>query len=158
VVIHFLRIVDDPQVPTILRGCRRFLRFSSHAGGRILAWTSLLKVVVAFRPSPNLVQEEAGKMTVDELVRFNPILANAFAKFEAENDPEVSGCMQSLVAVAVKTGVEPEKIYATIKTGRMLTTENRKFLSKAELKEWQDAGEEYRRLAKRHEKKRVKKA
>jgi hypothetical protein len=119
---------------------------------------SLLKVVAAFRPSPNLVQEEAGKMTVDELVRFNPILANAFAKFEAENDPEVSGCMQSLVAVAVKTGVEPEKIYATIKTGRMLTTENRKFLSKAELKEWQDAGEEYRRLAKRHEKKRVKKA
>jgi hypothetical protein len=104
------------------------------------------------------VQEEAGKMTVDELVRFNPILANAFAQFEAENDPEVSGCMQSLVAVAVKTGVEPEKIYATIKTGRMLTTENMKFLSKAELKEWQDAGEEYRRLAKQHEKKRVKKA
>jgi hypothetical protein len=106
----------------------------------------------------NFVQEEAGQMTVDELVRFNPILANAFAQFEAENDPEVSGCMQSLVAIAVKTGVEPEKIYATIKTGRMLTTENMKFLSKAELKEWQGAGEEYRRLAKQDEKKRVKKA
>jgi hypothetical protein len=85
-------------------------------------------------------------MTVDDLVRFDPILANAFARFEAENDPEVSDSMQCLVAVAVKTGVEPEKIYATIKTGRMLTTENMKFLSKAELKEWQDAGEEYRRL------------
>jgi hypothetical protein len=57
--------------------------------------------------------------------------------------------MQCLVAVALKTGVEPEKIYGTIKTGRMLTTENMKFLSKAELKEWQDAREEYQRLASR---------
>jgi hypothetical protein len=40
------------------------------------------------------VQEEAGKMTVDDLVRFNRISANAFAQFEAENDLEVSGYWQ----------------------------------------------------------------
>lgn len=96
-VIHFLRIVDDPQVPTILRGCRRFLRFSSHAGGRILAWKRKSpKGCCCIQTLPNLVQEEAGKMTVDELVRFNQILANAFAQFEAENDPEVSGCISLL--------------------------------------------------------------
>ncbi len=40
--------------------------------------------------------------------------------------------------------------------GKPLTTENMKSLSKADIKEWQDAGEEYRRLAKQDEKKRVK--
>ena len=65
-VIHFLRIVDDPQVPTILRGCRRFLRFSSHAGGRILAWKRKSpKGCCCIQTLRNLVQEEAEKMTVD---------------------------------------------------------------------------------------------
>jgi hypothetical protein len=96
-------------------------------------------------------------MTDDELVKFNPILAKAFDHFVAKNHPEVSGYMRYIVAAAVKVGADPEKIYATIITGRMLTTENMKFLSKAEIKEWQDAGEEYRRLAKQSEKKRVEK-
>jgi hypothetical protein len=55
--------------------------------------------------------------------------------------------MQTIVAAAIKTGAAPEKIYATIKTGRMLTTMNMKFLSEADIKEWGDAAEEYLRLA-----------
>jgi hypothetical protein len=34
-----------------------------------------------------------------------------------------------------------------IKTGRMLTEYNMQFLSEADIKEWSDAAEEYRRLA-----------
>jgi predicted transcriptional regulator len=88
-------------------------------------------------------------MNIDDLINFNPILAKAFAQFVARNHPEISGNMRYMVAAAIKAGAEPEKIYAMIKTGRMLTTENMKFLSKDDIKEWQDAGEEYRRLAKR---------
>ncbi len=100
---------------------------------------------------------KTGDVSDEELVELNPILAKAFARFAANNHPEVSGYMRYIVAAAVKVGADPEKIYATIITGRMLTTENMKFLFKAEIKEWQDAGEEYRRLAKQSEKKRVEK-
>ena len=46
-----------------------------------------------------------------------------------------------------KTGVAPEKIYATIKTGRMLTKDNMQFLTPAEIQDWADAAEEYKMLA-----------
>jgi hypothetical protein len=88
-------------------------------------------------------------MSEEELVAFNPILANAFAQFAAKSDPEVSDYMRSIVAICVKTGADPEKIYATIKTGVMLTHENMPLLSEADIDEWREATEEYRRLANR---------
>ena len=42
--------------------------------------------------------------------------------------------MLEIVAICVSAGAPPAKIYATIKTGRMLTTENMKLLSKADIK------------------------
>src|SRR5438093_1202111 len=42
-----------------------------------------------------------------------------------------------------KAGVRPAMIYAFQKTGRLVTEENRKKLTKAELKEWTDAVDEW---------------
>jgi hypothetical protein len=44
-----------------------------------------------------------------------------------------------------EAGVRPEIIYAFQKTGRLVTEDNHKTLSLAELKEWTDAVEERRR-------------
>jgi hypothetical protein len=55
--------------------------------------------------------------------------------------------LRELVAVSVKVGILPDKIYAMIKTGRILTNDNMKLLSKADIKEWQDSCHEYDRLA-----------
>ncbi len=85
-------------------------------------------------------------MSDEALLSFNPILKSAFDKY-VENDPFTRDLMLTIVAAAIKTGAAPEKIYATIKTGRMLTTMNMKFLSEADIKEWGDAAEEYLRLA-----------
>ena len=82
-------------------------------------------------------------MSDDQLIAFNPILAKAFAEFAAKNDD----VWRTIVAAAIKTGASPEKIYAMIKTGRMLTEYNMQFLSEADIKAWSDAAEEYRRLA-----------
>ena len=90
---------------------------------------------------------KTGDMSDEDLVEFNPILAKAFDQFAANNHPEVSSYMRSIVAICVKAGADPEKIYATIKTCRMLTHENMHLLSKADLDEWREAMEEYRRLA-----------
>jgi hypothetical protein len=88
-------------------------------------------------------------MNHEELIRFNPILAKALAQVEEEdlNESVPSEYLRELVALSVKAGVSPVVIYAMIKTGRILTDENMKFLSKAEIKEWQDACREYDRLA-----------
>ncbi len=40
-------------------------------------------------------------------------------------------------------GLPPELAYAAKKTGRLVTTENKKHLTKAELKEWNDAIQEF---------------
>ncbi len=47
--------------------------------------------------------------------------------------------MREIVIAGLKTGAAPEKIYATIKTGRMLTKDNMQFLTPAEIQEWADA-------------------
>lgn len=86
-------------------------------------------------------------MNTDELIQFNPILAKALAEAEENADSNVAKeCLRELVAVSVRTGVEPKKIYAVIKTGRILTAENMKFLSKADIKEWSNACDEYDKL------------
>ena len=92
-------------------------------------------------------------MNNDELISFNAILAKALAQAEKEHSQKgsvgiaVIEFLREFVALAVKTGVEPAKIYATIKTGRILTTKNMKLLTKADIREWQDAVQEYDELA-----------
>jgi hypothetical protein len=51
-----------------------------------------------------------------------------------------------LIGEGVRAGVSPDKIYAMIKTGRILTRENMKLLHEGR-QEWQDACLEYDRLA-----------
>ncbi len=87
-------------------------------------------------------------MNNDELIRFNPILAKALAETETAEPPEAAPYLRELVALCVKTGVRPSVIYAMIKTGRMVTQQNMKLLSKSDLKEWRDAYDEYDRLEK----------
>lgn len=88
-------------------------------------------------------------MTDEELLQFNPILAKALAQAELENNPShfPREMLRNLVATCLKTGMPPNMIFAVIKTGRMATEENLKFLSKADIKEWEDACNEYDRLA-----------
>jgi hypothetical protein len=88
-------------------------------------------------------------MNNDDLIQFNPILAKALADVEAaDSNPNFTKeILRELVAVAIKTGMPPDKIYAVIKTGRILTFENMKFLSNDEIDEWQDAAREYDELA-----------
>jgi hypothetical protein len=45
-----------------------------------------------------------------------------------------------------KAGVHPASIYAYQKTGRLVTRENRKYLTRAELKGWNDAFDKWHRL------------
>src|SRR5438876_4885941 len=73
---------------------------------------------------------------------FNPLIAKAFTQFESENDARTTTVMREIVVAGLKTGAAPEKIYATIKTGRMLTKDNMQFLTPAENQEWADAAEE----------------
>ena len=88
-------------------------------------------------------------MTEAELLRFNPLIAKAFTQFESENDTQTADVMREIVVAGLNTGAAPEKIHATIKTGRMLTKDNMQFLSPAEIEEWADAAEEYKILAAR---------
>ena len=85
-------------------------------------------------------------MNADDLIGFNPILAKAMAQAE-KKDPYSHELLKMIVAACIGAGAEPEKIYATIKTGRMLTKDNMKSLTDADLKEWSGACREYKRLA-----------
>ena len=53
---------------------------------------------------------------------------------------------QHMLEAMHKAGVHPALIYAYQKTGRIVTRENRKHLTKADLKEWNDAFDEWHRL------------
>ena len=46
----------------------------------------------------------------------------------------------------IRADSRPELVYAFQKTGRLVTESNQHLLTRAELKEWKDAVEEYRRL------------
>ena len=88
-------------------------------------------------------------MNNDDLIKFNPILTDALAIAEATNN--ILGVprelLRELVALSVRAGVPPQVIYAVIKTGRIVTTDNMKFLSAADIAEWEQAVEEYGALA-----------
>ena len=53
---------------------------------------------------------------------------------------------QHMLEAMHKAGVGPALIYAYQKTGRLVTRTNRKYLTKEELKEWNDAFDEWHRL------------
>src|SRR5215831_15004340 len=53
---------------------------------------------------------------------------------------------QHMLEAMHKAGVRPALIYAYQKTGRLVTRENRTYLTRAELKEWNDAVDEWKRV------------
>ena len=55
----------------------------------------------------------------------------------------IDAAFDELAAIAGEVGVSPQLIYAKKKTGRIVTENNKQFLTPAELKEWNDAIEEY---------------
>jgi hypothetical protein len=57
---------------------------------------------------------------------------------------DVEAQMMEIMAAA---GLDPALVYAARKTGRIVTERNAQYLSEAELKEWNDAVEEYDRQA-----------
>jgi len=65
-----------------------------------------------------------------------------------EDSPHGEYMEHVMVETMKKVGIRPELVYAYEKTGRIVTEENQRFLTDAELAEWQAALEEYRR---RHE-------
>jgi hypothetical protein len=85
-------------------------------------------------------------MTNADLADLNLILAWALADAESKNTSEEYEDLRALVAACVRAGLEPATIYATIKTGRLLTSENMKLKSNSDIREWHYAGEEYERL------------
>lgn len=66
--------------------------------------------------------------------------------FDAPPQEEVH---RQILEAMEKAGTTPELVYAYKKTGRILTEEASKNLSKKELKEWQDAIDDYFELQKR---------
>ena len=71
---------------------------------------------------------------------FDPIADQP--RFRTETQlKEMTDMMYHLILDA---GIDPALAYAYRKTGRLLTKENRKYLTRAELSEWNDAIEEYR--------------
>jgi len=51
----------------------------------------------------------------------------------------IDAAFDELAAIAGEVGVSPQLIYAMKKTGRIVTENNKQFLTPAELKEWNDA-------------------
>ena len=89
----------------------------------------------------------ASNMNDNDLLEFNPIISAAFGKFVSENDEEAIEMVKPILASAIKIGVDPALIYATIKTQRLVTEENIRLLSREDLQEWTGAIEEYEQLA-----------
>jgi integrase len=59
------------------------------------------------------------------------------------SDRQMQQAEQNLHEAALKVGINPALVYAMRKTGRIVTTRNRQFLSDEELEEWNNAIDEY---------------
>jgi hypothetical protein len=59
---------------------------------------------------------------------------------------EIDKIFEELLCIAKEAGMPPEWLYASRKTGRMVTTQNRKYLTPEELAEWNAAIAEYKSL------------
>lgn len=105
------------------------------------------RIVKSIPISPELATELRGQMD-----RFR-------AKFGRDPGPEdpiffdpnadeprpldANAAFDEIAAIAGEVGVPAQLIYAMKKTGRIVTEENKKFLTPAELEEWNDAIAEY---------------
>ena len=79
----------------------------------------------------------------------NPIIRKALEEEERTPDSlwgEGLSC-RPFVEAATTANVEPAKIYAAIKTGRVVTVDNMKLLDEDDLAEWEMFCEEYDELA-----------
>ena len=68
--------------------------------------------------------------------------------FPEMRDESMYEIMKRLVEIFEHGGIEKEKIFAFIKTGRMLTIENLRYMTSEERDEWRDAIKQYRELVK----------
>lgn len=59
------------------------------------------------------------------------------------SEAQIQKMQEEICTVMLNTGIDPAYVYAYLKTGRLLTTENKCFLTRAELDEWNDAIEEF---------------
>lgn len=100
-------------------------------------------ILRSIKMNPEMVEllEIQHKKFVDKFGREpgpdDPIFFDVPSEEELEN---------STIKMLEEAGCSEEYIYAYKKTGRLLTEDNRRFLADIELKEWDDAIEEYRKL------------
>ena len=86
-------------------------------------------------------------MTVDELIEFNPILANALLWAEESCEDRLLHIVsREKVAFYVKSGMSPDAIYAFIKTGVLFNEQDTQHYSVNEIQECINAGMEYLEL------------
>jgi len=78
----------------------------------------------------------------DDPLFFNP--ESAIAEFLSVESQEET--WRTLVQAAGESGVDPALVYAMNKTGRIVTEQNMRFLTDADLQEWNDAVDEYHQM------------
>jgi hypothetical protein len=78
----------------------------------------------------------------DDPLFFNP--ESAVAEFLSVESQEET--WRTLVQAAGESGVDPALVYAMNKTGRIVTEQNMRFLTDADLQEWNDAVDEYHQM------------
>ena len=64
--------------------------------------------------------------------------------FSALNHRKKPG--EALVQAAGESGMDPALVYAMNKTGRIVTEQNMRFLTDADIEEWNDAVDEYHQM------------
>ena len=62
------------------------------------------------------------------------------------SDESADEVWSSLLQAAGGSGIDPALVYAMNKTGRIVTQQNMRFLTDADLQEWNDAVDEYHRM------------
>jgi hypothetical protein len=77
----------------------------------------------------------------------NPVILKALEDEERNPDSQWGGRCRPLIEAMMKINVRPALIYASIKTGRVLTTDNMNLLSREDLIEWERYCAEYEELA-----------
>lgn len=111
------------------------------------------------KPKPIPLSDEMAELLKAQQARFrekfgrypgpdDPLLFDPEADEPRPMDPaKVEGMM---VQAMEQAGIDPAKIYAFRRTGRLISEENARFLSKRDLAEWQAAIEEYEQRAPRN--------
>jgi ribose 5-phosphate isomerase len=73
---------------------------------------------------------------------FNPESAvPEFLSIESQDET-----WRALVQAAEESGMDPALVYAMNKTGRIVTEQNLRFVTDADLQEWNDAVDEYQQM------------